>query len=980
MKSKIKIMYVLLVIMIMIISPVFAITEMDNGIMKVYTTSGGLELDGLKGFDIQGYITTNEATNEKTLISSTFSNDGYHTFLNVNGINGEMNGVLTSEEWKTNAQAMQYTEVEGEGWQTINGINIKLATQFINNGEQLQIVYTLKNTTSSSATISLATVADVQIDQDDSATIERLEDGSGVRLWTKEGNCEKPVQFVFYGKDVTGATDIDNLWIGYWGWGANVKNMFSDNSDVNKIEDRDSAFSYSWVNRTINAGETKTYSVLMEVGEINIPNTGITLDNNTKFYYTDVKINGTVIDKDLKDKITIHYVVDGTEYTLPEMSTTGTNKDFVLDLTSLNLSAGTDHTLKVWATDSTNCESNVEERTFTVTYLKNPTLTLSETEWTKNNVTFKITDTVNIQQYVNKYQYRINNGSWVDCQKDTDLPIQENGTVQVDVRIVGTETNDYSDIITEYAKIDRVNPTTTIPTATKTTCSITVNSGQTDTHSGIDATKTMYSIKIGDSWSEWQTANTFNGLTHNTEYIVKTKSTDMVGNSSESEELTVKTDELLLGNLILKLNNNEGANYTENTWTNQNIYVAVQEQSVGATTTYYSKEGSVETIVATNQETTLTTDGTTTLLLSTTDGTNTITSDIEHILKIDKIAPVINELSLDNEEWTTTAKNITGKAIDSLSGISAYQFSNHDNITSSSSGWNSITNTNEEITQTTEVNEGGKYYFYVKDAAGNIASVSIDTKIDGLGPVITFTRANGKTIINVTDTGAGVKNTYYAWSSENVEPSDEDWKPYTEAVTYDGTSKSALYLWAKATDKADNSTISSTVFSAIKKPTITSENEFVNKYANFKLNSENEDSDIIYQFKINDGEWQNITKDSSHTITNITEGTISISARVLDNAGRYSDITDKSVKVSIVELPEEDDEEEKQNNVDNNNDKSETSNDKTNGNKNNSASDDTVANGKLPQTGVSYKMIIFIVLLVASAIFAYRKIVLYRDI
>lgn len=958
MKSKIKLTSVLLLITMIIVTPVFAITEMDNGIMKVYTTSGGMELDGLKGFDIQGYITTDEATNEKALISSTFSNDGYHTFLNVNGINGEMNGVLTAEEWKTNAQAMQYTEVEGEGWQTINGINMKLSTQFINSGEQLQIVYTLKNTTSSSAQISLSTVADVQIDDDDSATIERLEDGSGVRLWTKEGNTEKPVQFVFFGKDVTGTTDIDNLWIGSWGRGAHIQNMFSDNSDVQKIENRDSAFSYSWVNRTIKAGETQTYSVLMEVGEINIPNTGIRLDDNTKFYYTDVKINGTVIDKDLKDKITIHYVVDGTEYTLPEMSTTGTNKDFILDLTSLNLSAGTEHTLKVWATDSADCESNVEERTFTVTYLKNPTLTLSEKEWTKNNVTFRIADTVNVEQYVDKYQYRINNGSWVDCEKDTDLPIQENGTVQVDVRIVGTETNDYSDIITEYAKIDRVNPTITIPTATKTTCSITINSTQTDAHSGIDATKTMYSIKTGDSWSEWQSTNTFSGLTHNTEYVVKTKSTDLVGNTSESEELTVKTDELLLGNLLLKLNNNEGSIYTENTWTNQNIYVAIQEQSVGAITNYYSKEGSAETISTTNQETTVTKDGTTILLLSTTDGTNTITSDVEHILKIDKIAPVINELSLDNEEWSTTAKNITGKAIDLLSGISFYQFSNQSNLTSSSSGWNNITNTNEEMTQTKEVNESGKYYFYVKDEAGNVASVSIDTKIDGLGPIITFTRANGETIINVTDTGAGVKNTYYAWSSENVEPSDEEWKTYTEAVTYDGTNKGTLYLWAKATDKADNSTISSTAFSTIKKPTITSENEFVNKYANFKLNSENEDSDVIYQFKINNREWQNITKNSSHTITNITEGTISISARVLDNAGRYSDITEKNVTVSIVEIPEEN----------NNNDKT------------NSLSDETIANGKLPQTGVSYKMIIFIVLLIAAAIFAHKKIVSYRDI
>ena len=109
-----------------------------------------------------------------------------------------------------------------------------------------------------------------------------MEDGSGVRLWTKEGTTDKPVQFVFYGRGVSGTTSVDNLWIGSWG-STYYQNMFKDNSSTNIIENEDSAFTYSWVNRSINAGETQTYKVLMEVGEVNTPNTGITLENNTKF-------------------------------------------------------------------------------------------------------------------------------------------------------------------------------------------------------------------------------------------------------------------------------------------------------------------------------------------------------------------------------------------------------------------------------------------------------------------------------------------------------------------------------------------------------------------------------------------------------------------------------------------------------------------------------------------------------------------------
>lgn len=985
MKTQLKIIASLVFIIIMLFPVIsMAITEVDNGIMKVYNPDDwGFEYDWLRAFDIKGYIEDSTSNEASTLISSTFSNKGYHTFLNVNGQHGEMNGELTytkTEDLEARLQAMQYTAYEPSNEeQTIDGINLKVKTQFINNGEQLQIVYTLKNTTSNSATISLATSADVQIDGDDSATIERLEDGSGVRLWTKEGYTGKPVQFVFYGKDVPGTTDVDNLWIGRWGY-RYFTNIFCDNSETQKIENRDSAFAFSWVNRNINAGETQTYSVLMEVGEINIPNTGITLDNNTKFYYKDVKINGTVIDKDLKDKITIHYVVDGTEYTLPAMSTTGTAKDFTLDLTSLNLAAVTPHTLKVWATDSTDCESNVEERTFTITYLKEPEVSLSTTEWAKD-VTFKITDTINEQQWIDQYQYRLNDGTWTDCSKDTDIPIQESGNVKVDVRIKGTQTDDYSNIVTVNAKVDKVNPTTTKPTATKTTCSITLNLGQTDAHSGIDTSKTMYAIKKDGTWSEWQASNTFTGLTHNTEYVVKTKVVDKVGNTSESEELTVKTDELLLGNLILKLNNSNGSNYTENTWTNQNIYVAIEERSTGATTKYKSKENSAQTIAETNQETTVTTDGTTIITLSVTDGTNTITSDVEHILKIDKVAPVINELSLDNEEWTKETKNITGKAIDALSGVTAYQFSNKEDLTSSSSGWVDITATNDEITQTKEISENGKIYFYVKDAAGNIASVSIDTKIDLQGPVINFSRANGKTTINITDTGAGIKSTQYAWTTENTEPSD--WQNYSSAVTYPGSSIGKIYLWAKSTDNADNTTTSSSVFSALKKPSIVSENEFVNKNISFKVTSETEDTDVLYQFKINDGKWQSISKDSTHTITDITDGTVSISARILDNAGRYSEVASKTVKVSIVETPQD------SGNSDNgnNNQGTTTNNDNSSGTNNKTqisaeTSDKTTAASKLPQAGEGSFIItiIAVIALIFISFFFYKKVVFYKDI
>ena len=80
---------------------------------------------------------------------------------------------------------------------------------------------------------------------------------------------------------------------------------------------------------------------------------------------------------------------------------------------------------------------------------------------------------------------------------------------------------------------------------------------------------------------------------------------------------------------------------------------------------------------------------------------------------------------------------MTGKASDLGSGISYYQFSTNGNLTSSSSGWTSITNTTKEITQTYSVSSNDTYYFYVKDVAGNVTKESVViTNIDKTAPTV----------------------------------------------------------------------------------------------------------------------------------------------------------------------------------------------------------------------------------------------------
>lgn len=532
------------IIILMVPISTFAVTKQDNGKIKVSpVTSKNFEGLWLKGIDIQGY--SDKVGNTKELISSTHNNLGYHVFLNVNGKYGEMNGEYTLRKEKM--QEMHYKEVENDIIQNIDGIDLLVKTQYLNNGNQVQMIYTLKNTTAKTLNVSLGTSADVEIDGDDTAKIEKIDDGATVRLLTEKGNTKKKVQFTLYLKDAKGVTNVDNIWIGNWS-DYYLKHIFDNNPNVKKIEERDSAITFSWVNRPIKPGETKNYSVVMDIGEQNVPNIKIPLKNNEKIYYSNVIINGTVEDKDLKDIVTIYYLVDNKEYTLPPISTKGQIKNFSLDLAKLKLSSAQSHTLKVWAEDSTNSKSKIEERNFKITYLKNPKIILSEKNWTKNDVIFEIRDTENEKQYVEKYQYNINNKKWIDCDKDTKILIKENGINQIDVRVVGTKEGDTSDIITEYAKIDKISPTNSTPTATKTTNSITVKCNQIDEGSGIDNNKTLYAIKEKNKWRNWQTSNIFNNLKPNTKYWVKTKSIDKVGNTSESKELAVKTEQIKVAN------------------------------------------------------------------------------------------------------------------------------------------------------------------------------------------------------------------------------------------------------------------------------------------------------------------------------------------------------------------------------------------------------------------------------------------------
>jgi len=180
---------------------------------------------------------------------------------------------------------------------------------------------------------------------------------------------------------------------------------------------------------------------------------------------------------------------------------------------------------------------------------------------------------------------------------------------------------------------------------------------------------------------------------------------------------------------------------------------------------------------------------------------------------VDDIAPTMGTLTLDKTGWTNSNVTITAKATDSGSGISYYKFSTDE--TASSTGWTAITNPKSETTQTYSAASNGTYYFYVKDAAGNINKKSITiSKIDKTKPTIgSFTGTtivNGNTgtikVSNIADTGgSGLKGYYLSTSSTPTPTRDSSWKGITSSsftVDLKPTKNTTYYLWV--IDNAEN--------------------------------------------------------------------------------------------------------------------------------------------------------------------------------
>ena len=240
--------------------------------------------------------------------------------------------------------------------------------------------------------------------------------------------------------------------------------------------------------------------------------------------------------------------------------------------------------------------------------------------------------------------------------------------------------------------IDRTGPNQFTPTATATTNSITIEGNEvTDDKSGVKEYQ-YYCSTDGTNWTESDvTANnsyTFSELTQKTEYSLKMKAIDKLGNETETNPISIWTDEVPELIVAPAENANTTFRYFDvesneelltNRYTKSNIKVMIETTVDGYTLQYktqltgevgevsewtdYPAEGIT---ISRNQE----------IYARVVDSTNQSadTNAKEKLNKIDREGPTFVPSSTSVVAVTSNSITVTAQATDTVSGLKGYKY------------------------------------------------------------------------------------------------------------------------------------------------------------------------------------------------------------------------------------------------------------------------------------------------------------------
>ena len=374
-----------------------------------------------------------------------------------------------------------------------------------------------------------------------------------------------------------------------------------------------------------------------------------------------------------------------------------------------------------------------------------------------------------------------------------------------------------NDTITLYAIWkDETAPNNEAPTGTSTTSSITVNCNQTDSGSGIDNNSIQYSIYKDGAWTEWQNTATFDDLTSNTDYQVKTRVKDKDGNGyTESQAATIKTQGIQNATTTIHKDTATGEEITNATGyiNNETVVLTVIPSTTAGTTkiTVTSPNGTkteyeLGADVDLDQDGTYhitipnTVTGTYTIKTETTDGTNT--SSNTQTFKIDRTKPTISA----TVDTTTNSVTVTANIQDANSGVktTTYELLESDGTTGANDANNQpvALNTTGKFTGLKD-NHDYKVRITVTDNAGNTETKVVNAKTTELViGTLTFKEVSetGNFTPNTSDPNEQGATISKIWKNDNVQ--------VKIATTGNGTSTTYTYQKVGGSESSEKSATS----------------------------------------------------------------------------------------------------------------------------------------------------------------------------
>lgn len=160
-------------------------------------------------------------------IKTTYSNGGYTSVIKVG-----------NNQTNMSSAAQTYNNVEFVRTHEVNSVQ-----------EYVKTTYTVTNNNDTAQTIAIAVHADIQIGSNDSAPI--YANNTGFRM------TDGTYAFYMYLKNMQDVDDVDTIWFGPYG---SRTSYLWESTTAESCTNTDSGMAFSWKDRIIEPGETKTFS------------------------------------------------------------------------------------------------------------------------------------------------------------------------------------------------------------------------------------------------------------------------------------------------------------------------------------------------------------------------------------------------------------------------------------------------------------------------------------------------------------------------------------------------------------------------------------------------------------------------------------------------------------------------------------------------------------------------------------------------